>query len=474
MLYLESDQKFRKDSAKSVEKALMKEGFSSAYLLYDEQGNLRSKKEFTKMASRKIGPEAAKDYEKYLQYVKFKEDTPAIQRISSLLKKIPGANTEAFRKSIYYSNLVSPLAWLEKGIEAIIPGVGPIGKDALTKELSYTPVGLIAAAMDFMSPKDKINPYDPKVNANVKKILDNYDYDDLVSKAGKKYSDSKVVKAIPARLSLGPLDKGTGLFTVGSSRITVNPKGMSAGKAHFGEAIDALKNFDWGGSDVFTFGNLTKDNYDKAKGIQSIRAAQGQKLLSDLMLDFEKAQQKGGKTKLSQFGLKVSPIAGGNSKFASITIIPNKEWLDQYLSKNTKTPENLLTAGDYKKAMTNGLTFIMDNSKLNNVTMYKQAYTSPMASYIETFRKYELNDIGGDPMKRYVVTPNTYGTGDYVTTVYYPKYNPNTGIVEQGHTTVNTGLQGGLLESNRDQMINWLMQNDDQINYLHNNYYQGE
>jgi hypothetical protein len=250
---------------------------------------------------------------------------------------------------------------------------------------------------------------------------------------------------------------------------------MSAGKAHFGEAITALRNFDWnGGTDVFTFGNLTKDNYDKAKGIQSSRTAQGQKLLSDLMLDFEKAQQKGGKTKLSQFKLKVSPIAGGSSKLASVTIVPNKEWLDQYLSTNKETPNNLLTASEYKSALTNGMTFIMNSSKLNNVTMYKQSYTSPMASYVESFGKYELNNIGGDPMKRYVVTPNTYGTGDYITTVYYPKYNPNTGEIEQAKEVVNTGIQGGLLESNRDQMINFLNQNDDHINYLHNNYYQGE
>ena len=44
MLYQKSDQKFRKDSAKSVEKALMREGFNTAYLLYDEEGNIRSEK----------------------------------------------------------------------------------------------------------------------------------------------------------------------------------------------------------------------------------------------------------------------------------------------------------------------------------------------------------------------------------------------------------------------------------------------
>jgi hypothetical protein len=439
MLYLESDQKFRKDSAKGIEKSLMKEGYNSAYLLYDNEGNLRSKKEYNELLlkNKKLSPEDLKAYNGYLEFKKIQSlKGSANDKVNEALKRIPGLST---------------IGWLRQGM------------------------GKLDAAATWLGIKETYNQYDPKVNPRVSKILEGYNYDELVSAAGKKYSDSNVVKAMPARLSLGPVDKGTGLFTIGSSAITVNPKGMSAGKAHFGEAITALRNFDWnGGTDVFTFGNLTKDNYDKAKGIQSSRTAQGQKLLSDLMLDFEKAQQKGGKTKLSQFKLKVSPIAGGSSKLASVTIVPNKEWLDQYLSTNKETPNNLLTASEYKSALTNGMTFIMNSNKLNNVTMYKQSYTSPMASYVESFGKYELNNIGGDPMKRYVVTPNTYGTGDYITTVYYPKYNPNTGEIEQAKEVVNTGIQGGLLESNRDQMINFLNQNDDHINYLHNNYYQGE
>ena len=454
MLYQKADQKFRKDSAKSVEKALMRGGNQYAYLLYDDNGNLRSEKEFlNQLKSKKLISSNELDVyrQKILTDKKYKKELETL------------AKQRGDKGFLSFLSQLTPISGIANEIYNYVSGSK--GSSAANNAYYAKKIG------NFLQNVGPGNWIDNFVEG---KILEEIDYKTLVGKAGKLYSDPNVVKANPARLSLGPLDKGTGLFTVGSSKITVNPKGMSAGKAHFGEAINALRNFDWGGSDVFTFGNLSKDNYDKAKGIQSSRAAQGQKLLSDLMLDFEKAQQKGGKTKLSQFGLKVSPIAGGNSKFASVTIIPNKEWLDQYLSKNTETPENLLTAGDYKKAITNGLTFIMNNSKLNNVTMYKQAYTSPMASYIETFKKYELNDIGGDPMKRYVVTPNTYGTGDYVTTVYYPKYNPNTGTIEQGKEVVNTGLQGGLLESNRDQMINWLMQNDDQINYLHNNYYQGE
>jgi hypothetical protein len=55
MLYQKADQKFRKDSAKSVEKALMRGGNQYAYLLYDDNGNLRSEKEFlNQLKSKKL------------------------------------------------------------------------------------------------------------------------------------------------------------------------------------------------------------------------------------------------------------------------------------------------------------------------------------------------------------------------------------------------------------------------------------
>ena len=41
-------------------------------------------------------------------------------------------------------------------------------------------------------------------------------------------------------------------------------------------------------------------------------------------------------SKLSQFELRVSPIAAGNSKLAAVTIIPNQEWLAEYKSTNEK------------------------------------------------------------------------------------------------------------------------------------------
>jgi hypothetical protein len=52
-LFVEQDQKFRKESSKIVEQNLTKQGFKYAYLLYDEKGNLRSEKEFYSMIPEK-------------------------------------------------------------------------------------------------------------------------------------------------------------------------------------------------------------------------------------------------------------------------------------------------------------------------------------------------------------------------------------------------------------------------------------
>jgi hypothetical protein len=192
-------------------------------------------------------------------------------------------------------------------------------------------------------------------------------------------------------------------------------------------------------------------------------------LAKAIMMDFNIAQMKGSKSKLSQFELRVSPIAAGNSKLGAITIVPNKEWLDQYKSSN-KEANNLLSIDDYNKALTKGLTFVMDNNKLNNTTMYKQSFSSPIASYVDSFDKYELKNIGGDSNKSYTIEKNELGTGDYITTVTFPEFDPVKGTIVKKTYRSNDVMQGGYLESNRDQVLNWLNEVDDNNTYLYNNY----
>ena len=60
---------------------------------------------------------------------------------------------------------------------------------------------------------------------------ENFDYDELVKAAGQAYSTEKVIKKSVPRLPGGPTGSGTGLFSTGSSRITVNPKVFGVGYA---------------------------------------------------------------------------------------------------------------------------------------------------------------------------------------------------------------------------------------------------
>ena len=456
MLYIKTDDNWRKNSSKSVMTSLKKDGYKFANLLYDDQGNLRSEKEFTNLLlkSNLINSEDLKAYNEYKQYRK---------EVEIALANDKKFNNELIKKGLSFDNVLDYIGVIPKLATAGVGALRNLNQDINNSLPSWLKSG------------EKGDTRDPRFNRRVAKILNNFNYNELVNAASKKYSDANVVKGNPARLSLGPMDPGTGLSTIGSSKITVNPKGNNGGKAHFGEVSRALNRFEFNsGTDIFSLNGISKDSYNTAKENEGQASLQGQKLLGDLMRDFNLAQTKDSKSKLSSVILKVSPIAAGSSNMSSVTIIPNKEWLDQYLSSDKDDSNNLLTKNEYKNALTYGLSFIMPSKKLNGVTMYEQAYESPMASYINQFNKYSLTNIGGDPRKSYTVTKNNLGTGDYITKITYPEYNPNTGEIRTAEKVINTGIQGGLLESNRDEMINFLMMNDDNINYLHNNYYQGQ
>ena len=454
MLYLKQDDKWRKDTSKAVEKSLMKDGFQYAYLLYDDKGNLRSEKEFNQMLikNKKLSPEDLKAYNDYKQYKKELKISLANNR---------KFNNMLIKKGLSFDSALDYIMAVPKLQLAAFGATRNLVQD------------IRSSLPSWLQSQDAIDPRDPRINSRVAKVLNDFNYSEMVNKSGQKYSDHNVVKGKLARLAMGPVESGTGTFTIGSSQVTVNPKGMTLGKAHFAEIMPVLRSLDFGGNDVFTLGGNSKTAYDNAKGM-GIRKTQGQKLINSLIADFNKAQIKGSKSKLSEFDLQVSPIAGGSSNLASVTIIPNKEWLDQYLSSNTEKQNNLLSAEDYRKAITNGLTFITNASNLNGTTMYRQSFLSPLASYVESLpkgEKYELSNIGGDPYKSYSIEKNYLGTGDYISTVTFPEYNPNTGEIVKQEYRSNNVMQGGLLESNRDQILNWFNQVDDNNNYLFNNYY---
>lgn len=395
-LYLKEDMQWRTTTSKRVEESLKKEGFGGAFLLYDERGELRSEAEYYDALSKhNIG------------------NYNAIVNKNNLIDK-------QFNR------------FLKKRENELTEGNLPT--------VTGNAVGQ-RAAMD----------------ANRKtEIPDKYNYKKMVQAAGKAYMNKAVYGKIPAtRLGTGP-DGGSGTSSL-SSVITVNPKGVSMGKAHFADVMADLNGFDWfGNSDKVTFAGIGKYNYDNALANSKDI---GKRLLEDLKKDMSNP-----KSKLGKFDLKVSPIAAGSSNKSAVIIKPNKEWLDQYLSTagEGKTPNNLLNADIYNMILKNGISFITDSKKMKS-SMYRNAYKTPLEAYVDNHEEgYRLENIGGDPYKSYTITKNTLGTGDYTTEVTWGMYDPiEKKIVEQSFTN-NVGFQGKNLRVN---MENILVNFYDQVDY---------
>ena len=289
-------------------------------------------------------------------------------------------------------------------------------------------------------------------------------YDDLVKAASAAYSNPKLVTP-PVRITKGPVDPGTGLSSTQVSSITVNPRGNSAGKAHFYDVVRDLENFDWNGqSDRATFNGIGKGAYDG--WTEKNRNKEMRYLLDAMKADM----QKGKNSKLSLFTISVSPIAGGRGNKGAIIIKPNREWVDQYRS-STKGKDNYLTNDQANALIQNGMSFMMDASKMKN-QMYRSSFDSPLQAYVNTHEEgYTYKNIGGDPMKSYKIEKNDLGTGDYTITMTYPQYNPEKGTLEKATYVSNNVYHGTNLESNRDQMIYGYMDQADEMNsYLYNNF----
>lgn len=391
-LYLDEDIKWRKATSIRVEKELQKQGFRGAFLVYDENGELRSKAEFY-AALKKHG-------------IKPKYD-----------------QTEDFS----------------------VEGDNPYSYGDGTKRTSRR--------------NEKDASYvEGDSWVYVKSAYDeSYDYDKMVQAASKAYMNKNVYGKLPAvRLDTGP-DGGSGLYST-TSKITVNPRGVSMGKSHYADVMaDVFGSFDWN-SDKVTFGGTSKYNYDNA--LDGNRAI-SQRLIEDLNKDVSNP-----KSKLGKFDIEITPIAAGSANKSAVTIYPNREWLAQYLSSGGDKPNNLLTAERFNMIMLNGISLIMDSKKMKN-SMYRSAFKTPLEAYVDDHEDgYKLENIGGDPYKSYIITKNNLGTGDYTTNMTWGVYDPTEGkIIPQSYTS-NVGFQGKNLRSNMEAMLTGFYDESDRANAL--------
>jgi|694.fasta_scaffold03584_3 hypothetical protein len=439
MLYTKSSDEWKINTSKAVEANLKRQNFKYADFLYDQHGNLRSEKQFYDAITAKYGSKALPD----LDSINLEKRNRAATAMSNILDE-----------------------YLTVGND-----VSKMGSYSAERKQYYKEYALAQADPRFQKAQKEYNKYNTKGVQDLDVVQklpgakkDSDTYNNLVNAAAEAYSNPKLVTP-PVRITKGPVDAGTGLSSTQVSTITVNPKGNSAGKAYFYDVVRDLENFDWNGqSDRATFNGIGKGAYDG--WTEKNRNKEMRYLLDAMKADM----QKGKNSKLSLFTVSVSPIAGGRGNKAAIIIKPNREWVDQYRS-STKGKDNYLTNDQANALIQNGMSFMMDASKMKN-QMYRSSFDSPLQAYVNTHEEgYIYNNIGGDPMKSYKIEKNDLGTGDYTITMTYPQYNPEKGILEKATYVSNNVYHGTNLESNRDQMIYGYMDQADEMNsYLYNNF----
>ena len=422
MMYVKTDEAWRKNAGKAVTTELVKDGLTNAKFLHDANGNMRTRNEF------------------YTELLKTGNMTPG--DLKMLRSKIKDVNTQK--------------AW-----DAALAATAKLNPSSIMGSAT-------SWAINFIANLDKIGPGNWLVSAIDESASKKIDYDYLLSKAGEAYSNAKVIKTPAIRLGSAPVDPGTGLSTTGVSAVSVNPKGFTIGKAKFGEVINDLKNFDWGSStDRVSVNGIGKDAYDKAGDVNNNL---GKAFIDKFTNDMRKP-----KSSVSTFKLQVSPIAGGSGDLSAVIIYPNVEWIKANTAKtktvNGKvvvTEPGLLMPSQAQAALKNGISYMMDGKKMNS-SMYKSSYQSPIEAYVDYHDKYELNSIGGDPMKSFKIEKNKLGTGDYIVTMTYPQYNPDKGIMEKVPYRANYGYIGENLTDIKNSLVNGFMDDIDVQNTLEYN-----
>ena len=410
--YLKANEQWAVKSSKAVVKELEKGGFKYAKYLFDERGQKRSEKEFMSelMSSGKM-------------------DASDLARINQLKSE--------------------QLARAKRNA-------------AIDKSTSFNPV------MDYIGNTlvkgianlDKVGPgnwLDSFIGSQLSK---NYNYKELSAAVNNAYSDARVIKPKINKLPgvpPGMIDEGTGLFTMGAAAITINPK---SGKSHYvfnNVANDIFSKFDTS-SDRVSFNGIGGDAFSSAD------IKNGDAGLA--MLNAIRNSMQNPKSKMDMFEVAVSPIAANQAGKSAVTFYPSAAWLKQYKG-GEKGEGNLLSEGDYKNAVANGITFFMDGDKLEN-DLYKNSFSSPLAAYVESVGPYTYQDPR-DPRKSFAVEKNTLGTGDFIVTTQAPIYNPSTRKYDIKTIRNNVGVLGTNLETFRQQTIDsW-----DYLNQYNSDIYNG-
>jgi hypothetical protein len=261
---------------------------------------------------------------------------------------------------------------------------------------------------------------------SIRETRDSGVYKDLVKEAGKIYTSGKVLDGAP-----GTPGTGAGKFTQNENFIMVSPKSpmTSMSKRFYMEFNRDFNNIDFDESNsVITFGGATKSAFLKSKDSEAdevtglTQTKKGKALMR--LIDTEINNTK---SKFKNFELSSIPIAAGMASKGGMTIRPDAEWLKQYIITD-KNPTGIITQTEYNQAIVNGITVITDNQNFTN-GLFKSSQVSALKANID----YSVNN--GQPYvftspfdenNKWTISKNNYGTGEYVSTVQYRAWDPNT------------------------------------------------
>lgn len=349
--YVQKSQDWKRNTSIQVEKELARDGFRYAYLLYDNDGNLRSKEEFYRMV-------------------------PANVRAQYAAITAKSEGRRPFRDEFGVSDV-------ELGVPSKVKG----GRN-----------------------------YDKELN-----------YDDMVRRASSVYTSGRVKGDVEGLASLKGM-KGTGKFAPEASSILVNTKAFDTkGMAHWGEVLSDLKNFDFKDT-VNNKVSLMGSGTDALANAPN-RNEFGRMLLGMIQAETAKNMKE---NKLGTFRMDVKPIAGGDVKKSAVTLHLDPEFLKQFVYKvdkdKNKIGPGVLSPDAYDAVVQNGITYIMDSKNMRN-TMYRNAYSTPLQSFIDSGNKYKYEDpLNSD--RNFVIEQGDLGTGGYKATGSFPLVDPETGQME--------------------------------------------
>lgn len=194
-------------------------------------------------------------------------------------------------------------------------------------------------------------------------------YDELVK--------NSEIKTIPIGIATKPLLGGGTGYTVEATGVSILP---GARGESYNQWLELQKTID----NNLDLQQPSENNYVSFTGpeqkydeLSEDQVKENYKIFNVLYEDLKltTATAPPGDKKAQKFDIGIVPFATGDVGNASVLIRMPKEFLDQYYDPKDES-KGLLSGDEYENLLKNGLNIITDASKLNQTTMYQNAFDS--------------------------------------------------------------------------------------------------